>query len=413
MNGKETRRNDPIGLTHLHHFYTKRNLYVLSCLYQRLPRSHKIVFQSICATLCSRLVRYNMGNRGNGPLSGTLYVSSLNAEANVFKVFAGKLSDFKKAFLSSQYSTVFCQSFESTYVPADTIDYIFIDPPFGANLNYSELNFMWESWLKVLTNNKAEAIENSVQNKGANEYRHLMTECFREAFRILKPGHWMTVEFSNTKASVWNSIQTALQEVGFIVANVSALDKKQGSFKAVTTPTAVKQDLVISAYKPNGGLEERFEKEAETEAGVWDFVRTHLKYLPVFKGKAGLAEFIPERDPRILYDQLVAYYVRHGIPVPISSAEFQAGLRERFAERDGMYFLPDQAAEYDRKRMLVKEFVEAKLFVDDEASAIQWLRQQFMKKPQTYQEIQPQFMQQISGWNKNEQMLERIGRAHV
>ena len=100
---------------------------------------------------------------------------------------------------------------------------------------------------------------------------------------MLKPGRWMTVEFSNTNASVWNSIQTALTEAGFIVANVSALDKKQGSFKAVTTPTAVKQDLVISAYKPNGGFEERFKKEAQTEEGVWDFVRTHLKYLPVTK----------------------------------------------------------------------------------------------------------------------------------
>ena len=45
--------------------------------------------------------------------------------------------------------------------------------------------------------------------------------------------------------------------------------------------------------------------------------------------------------------------------------------------------------------MLVKDFVEAKLFVDDEASAIQWLRQQLLKKPQTYQEIQPQFMQEV------------------
>jgi hypothetical protein len=233
-----------------------------------------------------------------------------------------------------------------------------------------------------------------------------MISCFREAFKKLKPGRWMTVEFSNTRASVWNSIQTALQEVGFVVSSVDSLDKGRGGIQSMIGTTAVKQDLIISAYKPNGGLEERFEKEAETEAGVWDFIRTHMRYLTTFKGKSGQAESIPERDPRILYDQLVAYYVRHGIPVPISSVEFQAGLRERFAERDGMYFLPEQAAEYDRKRMLVKDFIEAKLFVDDEASAIQWLRQQLLKKPQTYQEIQPQFMQQISGWNKNEQLLE-------
>ena len=230
-------------------------------------------------------------------------------------------------------------------------DYIFIDPPFGSNINYSELNFLWESWLNVWTNNKPEAIENSVQGKGPVEYRQLMTACFQEAYRILKPGHWMTVEFSNTKASVWNSIQTALSDAGFIVANVSALDKKQGSFKAVTTPTAIKQDLVISAYKPNGGFEERFLREAQTEEGVWDFVRTHLQYLPVTKRQGALFQFIPERDPRILFDQMVAYYVRKGRLVPVSSQKFQIGLSQRFIERDGMYFLPDQVAEYDRRKM--------------------------------------------------------------
>src|SRR5699024_59496 len=133
-----------------------------------------------------------------------------------------------------------------------------------------------------------------------------------------KPGRWMTVEFSNTKASVWNSIQTAISEAGFIVANVSALDKRQGSFMAVTTPTAVKQDLVISAYKPNRSFEERFKREAQTEDGVWGFVRTHLKYLPVIIQQGAVLQFVRERDPRILFDQMVAYYVRKGYPVPIS-----------------------------------------------------------------------------------------------
>ena len=76
-----------------------------------------------------------------------------------------------------------------------------------------------------------------------------MNRSLREFYRILKPGKWLTMEFSNTSASVWNSIQNALQGVGFVVANVAALDKKQGSFKAVTTTTAVKQDLVTSLLK--------------------------------------------------------------------------------------------------------------------------------------------------------------------
>jgi hypothetical protein len=214
------------------------------------------------------------------------------------------------------------------------------------------------------------------------------------------------VEFSNTKASVWNSIQSALTEAGFIVANVSVLNKKQGSINAYTTPTAVKQDLVISAYKPNGGFEERFTQEAQTEEGIWDFVRTHLKYLPVIKRQGVSLQMVPERDPRILFDQMVAYYVRKGYPVPISSQEFQLGLAQRFIERDGMYFLPEQVADYDRKKMNSGELQQMSLFVSDEASAIQWLRQLLKEKPQTFSDINPQFMQQLGGWSKNEEQLD-------
>lgn len=164
--------------------------------------------------------------------------------------------------------------------------------------------------------------------------------------------------------------------------------------------TAVKQDLVISAYKPNGGFEKRFEQEARTEEGVWDFVRTHLKYLPVTKKQGDDLVAIPERDPRILYDQLTAYYVRKGYNVPIDSQEFQLGLSQRFSERDGMYFLPEQVAEYDRKKMISGgRPLQRSLFISDEASAIEWLRSLLRDTPQSYQDINPRFMKELSGWS--------------
>jgi hypothetical protein len=263
-----------------------------------------------------------------------------------------------------------------------------------------------EAFHKVFTNLDAEAIVSKQQNKDVGKYYQLIRACFSEFHRILKPGRWMTVEFSNTKASIWNSIQNAMADSGFIIANVSALDKKQGSFNAVTNTTSVKQDLVISAYKPNGGFEERFQKEAQTEEGVWDFVRSHLKYLPVTKQQGALLQFVPERDPRILFDQMVAFYVRKGFMVPISSQEFQIGLSQHFSERDGMIFLPDQAMAYDRKKLISGEVGQMSLFVSDEASAIQWLRQLIREKPQTFSDINPQFMRQLGGWSKNEAQLD-------
>lgn len=414
MAGKETRRNDPIGLTHVHHFYTNRDAAVISCFLAKAEKTkHSRMLKLALTSLliyASKLSRWRLANK-SGPLAGTLYVSSTIMPLDAMTILPNRIKRLAKGKRSvplidfANYS-ISTNSGSFTDSPDNSVDYIFTDPPFGANLNYSELSFLWESWLKVITNNKEEAIENSAQSKGLNEYRRLMTACFQETYRVLKPGRWMTVEFSNTKASVWNSIQVALTEAGFIVANVSALDKKQGSFKAVTTPTAVKQDLVISVYKPNGGFEERFQKEAQTEEGVWDFVRTHLKYLPVTKQQGALLQFVPERDPRILFDQMVAYYVRKGYPVPISSQEFQIGLAQRFIERDGMYFLPDQVAEYDRKKMTSGAPQLLSMFVSDEASAIQWLRQFIKEKPQTFSDINPQFMQQLGGWSKNEAQLD-------
>lgn len=414
MPGKETRRNDPMGITHVHHFYTRQNLWVIAATLEKLPNLNYAITLLPVIWTNTKLYRYRwaggFAGAGGGPLAGTLFIPSLIKDISLLK----SLSDYfkkgvkKKQLLEKMTPQVIMTSSSSVMqqMPDNSVDYIFTDPPFGANLNYSELNFLWESWLKVLTNYDTEAIENDAHKKGSIEYRSIMAACFVEFYKKLKPGHWMTVEFSNTKASVWNSIQTALTEAGFIVANVSALDKKQGTFKAVTTPTAVKQDLVISAYKPNGGFEERFQKEAQTEEGVWDFVRTHLNYLPITKELGGLLQFVPERDPRILFDQMVAYYVRKGYPVPISSQEFQNGLSQRFIERDGMYFLPDQVAEYDRKKMISGELKQMSMFVSDEASAIQWLRQLIKEKPQTFSDINPQFMQQLGGWSKNEAQLD-------
>jgi len=408
--GDKTGEPIRVGITHVHHFYTKRNLWALASCVEK-ARSTRVMFAltAIIRTL-TKMFRWAPKGKHTAGTSGNLYIPSITHEYPIFKALDRRIGIYEGLHKYSKYfdhSVVsMCSSSSETRIPSNSLDYLFLDPPFGANLSYSELNFLWESWLDLMTDIKPEAIENKTQSKGANEYRQIMTACFREAYRILKPGRWMTVEFSNTKAAVWNNIQTALTEAGFIVANVAALDKKQGSFNAVNNPTSVKQDLVISAYKPNGGFEERFQKEAQTEEGVWDFVRTHLKYLPVTKQQGLLLQFVPDRDPRILFDQMVAYYVRKGYPVPISSQEFQVGLSQRFIERDGMFFLPDQVAEYDRKKMTSGQIQQVSMFVSDEASAIQWLRQLIKEKPQTFSEINPQFMQQLGGWSKNEAQLD-------
>ena len=408
--GDESRRNDDEGITHVHHFYADRVLSVLS-EFIRLAKTRpqlNFLLGSVLPklTIMNRYMPQHGGRALVGPMANTLYVPPVCVENNVIDQLWFQSKKIVKALNSLEGNLISTQAAQQISMPNNSVDYIFVDPPFGANIMYSELSYIREAWMKIFTNSALEAIENKTQRKTTEGYRLLMTGCFKEAYRIIKPGRWITVEFSNTKASIWNSIQNALSEAGFIVASVTTLDKTRGGLHAMIGPTAVKQDLVISAYKPNGGFEQRFLSEAATEEGIWDFIRTHLEYLPTSKRQGVLLQMIPERDPRILFDQMVAYYVRKGYQIPISSHEFQMGLAQQFPSRDGMYFLPDQVAEYDKIRMMTQEVLQPQLFVFDEATAIQWLKQQLTKKPQTFQELHPRFLKEIGGWQKHEKPLE-------
>jgi len=395
------------GITHVHHFYTKRNLWVLAAVHSKSSPGSSVLKTWLTSSLLRTTKMYKFTvDRKMSTVMGTLYVPSLWTENGAFKLLKYKLGDFVKALHSRGPAVVSTASASAIIAGDGSCDYVFTDPPFGGNIMYSELNFLWEAWLKVFTNNEPEAIENKTQSKGLLEYQRLMTECFKEYYRVLKPGRWMTVEFHNSKNAVWNAIQEALQVAGFIIADVRTLDKKQGSFKQVTSANATKQDMIISCYKPSSELEERFRLTAGTEESVWDFVRNHLKKLPVFALKDGNMEILAERQNYLLFDRMVAFHVQRGVLVPMSAAEFYSGLAQRFPERDGMYFLPEQVTEYDKKRMTVKEVEQLQLFVTDESSAIQWLRQQLTKKPQTFQELHPQFLREISGWQRYEKPLE-------
>jgi hypothetical protein len=258
---------------------------------------------------------------------------------------------------------------------------------------YSELNFLWESWLKVFTNNTSEAIINKTQFKALPEYKELMTSCFKEMYRILKPNRWITVEFHNSRASVWSAIQDALTKAGFIVAQVAVLDKKQGSFNQVTTAGAVKNDLIINAYKPKQYFEELFLKQAGADLERY-FIEQHLNHLA--------AEPNIERSEQMLYSRMLAHYVQHGYEIKQNAKQFYTLLKDNFKLMDGFWFTDAQVTEYDEWKkeqglQAIEEIAKGQqtLFVSDENSALIWLYN-FLKYPKTYSDILTAYNQVVT-----------------
>ncbi|KAF0196955.1 MAG: hypothetical protein FD169_627 [Bacillota bacterium] len=402
--GDESRRNDPAGFTCVHHFFTPRNLHVLSTLNGRM-RDHKQLSRELLFILTSFIIKtgsklHNVGLKNAtinlaGAVPNTLYMPGFYAERNIITLARKKLGDVSKVHRLPKVAGAVMtstQSLTNIHLPEECLDYIFIDPPFGSNLMYSELNFLWESWLGVTTNSMQEAIQNNTQSKGLNEYHNLMERCFRECYRVLKPKRWITVEFHNSSDKVWNAILLSLQSSGFVVAGVGTIDKQQGTYVQMTTAGAVKTDLVITAYKPSKATEQDFAALSGTPAGVWLFLKEHLGHLPVTSAKKGALKLNPERQHYLLYDRMIAFHIERGCTVPMSASEFYLGLKQRFVERDGMYFLPEQATEYDKARSQVLKIEQLSIFVTDEKSAILWVRSELEQSSQTYGELMPNFM---------------------
>lgn len=357
-------------------------------------------------------------------LSGVYYVPSQMSELSTSYVLEGKLDRLvRKAFVST-YShagsvAVTTGDCSTLGIADDTIDYIFTDPPFGENIYYADLNFLVESWHRVTTEPSPEAIVDRVRQKDVVDYQSLMKSCVAEYFRVLKPGRWMTVVFSNSSAAIWRALQEAIGSAGFVVADVRTLNKKQRAFQQVVNDS-VDTDLVVSAYKP---LHEGGTAESPNQGGpasAWAFVEQHLRNVPVFVGRrrevkddaGNVTGIVEESDVQVertegrLFDRMVASHVQRRISVPLGSADFRAGLAVRYVSRDGMWFLPAQVPEYDRKRKPEAVVQLLGYSVSDEASAIRWVRQQLATKPQKYQDIHPLFTKEMQMWARHERPID-------
>lgn len=391
-----------LGVYSVDSFFTKRNLWILAAFWDKASRiADKRIREAIRFGITGMQVNLSKMNRWRAnvsfpynPLSGTLYLGALQSESNVIVGIENKFARLAKAFhitatFNNDRYRITTQSAAGPIagLNADSIDYIFTDPPFGSNIIYSDLSIIWESWLKSFTNSEEEAVvhrRKKIQPSTLDDYRLIMTQCFTEMHRVLKPGRWITVVFHNTKASVWNAIQDSLSRSGFIVAQVAVLDKKQGSFKQVTAPGAVKNDLVINAYKPGSGFEESFLKLV----GVGmerNFVAQHLEMLPIAANV--------ERTREMLYSKLLAYYVQRGYEINMDSSQFYRFLESEFVERDGYWFQDEAKVQsYERDKLGKSKnssvpLGQGILFITDERSALAWLNHFLSERAKTYSEI--------------------------
>ncbi|MGD0293815.1 MAG: DNA methyltransferase [Terracidiphilus sp.] len=257
--GINTRQPIAAGITSVDKAYTPRALHAISLLWKIASEWPEVeVRDKLLFTVTSLYQRVTVfsefrfwGGSGN---TANYNVPAIMNEQNVFATFERKANTiswyFREAAEMSRQVEVSTQSACCLgQLPDRSVDYIFTDPPFGANINYSEMNFLWESWLGVKTDTREEAIVNKVQGKDYDDYQGLLCTAFREMRRVLKDDAWLTVVFHNSSEKAWSAIQTSLDEAGFSIEGTQTFDKKHGTFKMFVSENAVGYDLVLHCRK--------------------------------------------------------------------------------------------------------------------------------------------------------------------
>lgn len=400
--------NQPIraqGYKNIHHLFTRRNLFALSALFEKIntvddlsiKNKLKITFNSLLLRASKKAILaigyyFNGGGGYIATISGNWYIPSLNVEVPIFEQFKNRIKKINEINLHNFRKEDICVSTQSatdfSNIPENSIDFIFVDPPFGENLMYSELNFLYESWNGIITNQKDEAIMNTVQNKGLEDYNALMQDSFKNLFKVLKPNRWITIEYHNSSSKIWNGLQESLVKAGFVIAHTSVLKNKGGSFIINVSPNSVANDLMISAYKPTSTFTEKFTSLAGVDAEL-DFIEMFLGSLPV---KAMI-----ERTEKMLYSKMIGYYLINGFEINYDSNRFYKLLKSNFIEQDGYWFTSNQINTYieHKKKLKIDGLKNNKdgnlfLFINDEKSALLWLNT-FLVDPKTFSDIHTAF----------------------
>ena len=310
------------GITHLHHFYTRRNLIVFAKLWELSASSPLrdalrfwlLSYNASHGTLMTRVVakRNQRDLVVTSAQSGVLYFSGLPVEKNLFAGLRRKLDTIYGAFQVTERQEHLVEvrhgSCLRTGLPDKSIDYVFTDPPFGGNIPYAEVNFINEAWLGRYTDSNDEITISPVQTKTCTDYESLMAQAFKEIHRVLKEDGKATTIFHSASSNVWNALHRAYSEAGLGVELASVLNKTQGSFKQVTDIGAVKGDPVLLLTKKPAAR--------NVAPATVRMVTDGLLEL------ASNSKDIEEKTPQRLYSRLVNHYLKLRQQVPLDADEF-------------------------------------------------------------------------------------------
>lgn len=173
----------------------------------------KFVFTETLFRTSSRLFT------GSG-IKNVYHIPPVGKEQNVLTVFARKFRDISKAKRYLQERTdlkaksgdirIINGDAKKITLPDSSVDYAFIDPPYGGMVPYAELNLFYSAWLHEKEDLDEEIIipmDFEKKDGYVKKWGRYIEAAFSEVVRVLRPGAHFTVAFHSTFSNIWTELK--------------------------------------------------------------------------------------------------------------------------------------------------------------------------------------------------------------
>lgn len=138
-------------------------------------------------------------------------------------------------------------------------DLVITDPPFGGLLHYAELADFFYVWLRLLLKDKypeiyageytpktLEAVSNKARHPDDPDafYKRLLTECWREANRLLKPGGILAFTFHHSEDEPWVDVLESLFDAGYYLEATYPIRSDETKGKGEFGSKTIEYDII-------------------------------------------------------------------------------------------------------------------------------------------------------------------------
>ena len=254
-----------IGGNNFSNLWTRRNLYVLSKIFDEILKltdkdlQKQILFGFIQTLhLCTKMSvpRREAANRDFSTSWGrSAYIcAARKMEMNALMVFRGSCfgkqsvesclssvigylgklpkitnvsySNKQKNKLSGfdiKYGTIDVNTILD-YIPENSIDFIMTDPPYGGLVQYLDLSLIWLNWLKHYDVKYEPNLEAEITIKkgiiGIDIYKQRFTNALKNLYKLLKEDGKIVFTFHNKELPIWNAFLKSITLAGFKIEKV-------------------------------------------------------------------------------------------------------------------------------------------------------------------------------------------------